>query len=169
MQDLILPDFLVSDPNQRYIVDYLYKLVEQLEFALNNISVDNLSDSLAEQIKALGVSVRKSSTTATEAQQKSAKTLTVSDVINSAQFQADQIGQFDQDNGIIIIQDDTMICYGKVNNGTSVTFPETYAAVPCVITTPETVPTATKNGFSVAESATFDYICIGRKEKIDGN
>lgn len=71
------------------INNYLIQFKETLEFILSNISTDNLSPALVEKLNSLGAEIEKNSEDTTEQiQQVSNKSITVSDVINSAAFDA---------------------------------------------------------------------------------
>lgn len=73
------------------INNYLIQFKETLEFILTNISVDNLSQDLIDRLNALGSDIEKShKEREEEIQQVSGKMLTVSDVINSSTYKADQ-------------------------------------------------------------------------------
>ena len=65
------------------IVSYLIQFKEILEFALTNISEENLSPTLANKLNQSGISIDES----VEVAQSSAKSLTVSDVVNSDIFE----------------------------------------------------------------------------------
>ena len=67
--------------------NYLIQLKETLDFALANISTDNLSQDLIEKLNTLGADIEKSVEERNEQiQQVTNKTLSVSDVINSPSF-----------------------------------------------------------------------------------
>lgn len=69
------------------INNYLIQFKETLEFALTNISPDNLSQDLIEQLNTLGADIEKSNEDRDEQiNQISNNTLSVSDVINSDAF-----------------------------------------------------------------------------------
>lgn len=71
------------------INNYLIQFKETLEFILTNISTDNLSPALVDKLNSLGAEIEKTTEEATEQiQQVSNKAITVSDVINSAAFNA---------------------------------------------------------------------------------
>lgn len=168
MLDLNRPDMNidVTDPSQAYLFDYLYKLVEQLEMVLDNLTVDNFSPTLAGQFEALTISASNSSTVAAEAQQRANKGITVSDVINSQMFiSALETVKSTGENGWVRTVDGTQICYGKVTESTTATFAQIFDSVPAVLTTPSHTVTATTGGFTVESAGTFDYIAIGRKEQ----
>ena len=93
--------------------NYLIQFKETLEFALMNISVDNLSQELVERLNALGADIQKNNEDMEDQlQQVSNKSLTVSDVINSEVFKAalpqeylvsaEQIQTSNEPNGINI-------------------------------------------------------------------
>lgn len=64
------------------LINYLIQFKETLEFALTNISEENLSPTLANKLNQSGISIDES----VEVAQSSAKSLTVSDVVNSDIF-----------------------------------------------------------------------------------
>ena len=67
--------------------NYLIQFKETLEFALTNISTDNLSPDLIEKLNVLGADIEKSiEERDDQIQQVANKTLSVSDVINSYAF-----------------------------------------------------------------------------------
>lgn len=71
------------------INNYLIQFKETLEFVLMNISVENLSPELKKELIALGANIEINNAEHNEQmQQIASKTLTVSDVINSAEFSA---------------------------------------------------------------------------------
>ena len=71
------------------INNYLIQLKETLEFVLTNISTENLSQDLIVRLNTLGADIQKSNEDREDQlQQVSNKTLSVSDVINSAAFKA---------------------------------------------------------------------------------
>lgn len=165
MLDLNRPDMNINvqDPTQAYIFDYLYKLVEQLEMVLDNLTIDNFSSTLSAQLEALSLSASQSSTVAAEAQQRANKGITVSDVINSPMFaSALDTVKTQGGNGWVRTVDGTQLCYGNAES--SVTFPEAFDSVPVVVTTPSMTVTATSSGFTVDEAGAFGYVAIGRKE-----
>ena len=93
--------------------NYLIQFKETLEFALMNISIDNLSKELIEKLNTLGADIKKSNEDKEDQlQQVLNKTLTVSDVLNSAAFKAalpqeylvsaEQIQSSNEPNGINI-------------------------------------------------------------------
>ena len=93
--------------------NYLIQFKETLEFALMNISIDNLSKELIEKLNTLGADIQKSNEDKEDQlQQVLNKTLTVSDVLNSAAFKAalpqeylvsaEQIQSSNEPNGINI-------------------------------------------------------------------
>lgn len=66
------------------IVNYLIQFKETLEFALTNISTDNLSPDLIKKLNELGADIEKSNADRTdELTQFSSNSLTISDVCNS--------------------------------------------------------------------------------------
>jgi hypothetical protein len=69
--------------------NYLMQFKETLEFALTNISTDNLSQDLIEKLNSLGADIEKSiEDRDDQIQQVSNQAITVSDVINSPSFVA---------------------------------------------------------------------------------
>lgn len=67
--------------------DYLIQLKETLEFAITNISTDNLSQDLIGKLNALGADIEKNvEESADQLQQVSNNALSISDVINSSAF-----------------------------------------------------------------------------------
>ena len=71
------------------LVDYMVQFKEILEFALMNISTDNLSPDLVAKLNELGANIEKSNEARTEEiAQVSNNSLTVSDVCNSDVFKA---------------------------------------------------------------------------------
>lgn len=67
---------------------FLIQFKETLEFILTNIGIDNLSDELITKLNTMGADIEKSNENVNEQMQQvvSAKTLTVSDVVNSDAF-----------------------------------------------------------------------------------
>ena len=71
------------------INNYLIQFKETLEFILTNISTENLSQALVDQLNSLGAEIEKTTEEASDQlQQVSNKTITVSDVINSRAFES---------------------------------------------------------------------------------
>lgn len=69
------------------INNFLIQFKETLEFALTNISTDNLSNDLIEQLNSLGAEIEQSiEERDDQLNQISSRTLSVSDVINSSAF-----------------------------------------------------------------------------------
>ena len=69
------------------LVDYLIQFKETLEFALNDISEENLSPELVSKLNSLGADIHQSKEDIKEeVAQKSFSTLTISDVCVSDQF-----------------------------------------------------------------------------------
>lgn len=76
------------------INNYLSQLKEQLEFLLTDIGEENLSDDLRSTLNNLGADIKqKDEERNAQIQQVSNKTLTVSDVVNSASFKASITGE----------------------------------------------------------------------------
>lgn len=72
------------------IINYLIQFKETLEFALTNISSENLSPDLLKRLNELGANIEKSdSNREEEIIQISNNSITVSDVINSDLFKAE--------------------------------------------------------------------------------
>lgn len=70
------------------LVNYLVQFKETLEFALTNISTENLSPELVNQLNELGANIEQSNKTREEeiAQVSAFSSITVSDVCNSQLF-----------------------------------------------------------------------------------
>lgn len=70
------------------LVNYLIQFKETLEFALINISTENLSPDLVNKLNELGADIKKSNETREEelAQLTTGSTLTISDVVSSNTF-----------------------------------------------------------------------------------
>lgn len=69
------------------VINYLIQFKETLEFALSNISTENLSSELIDKLNALGTDIARSNEErGNEVAQVATKTLTVSDVCNSDIF-----------------------------------------------------------------------------------
>ena len=118
MYDMLpFPNFLGKNTEEQVsqITNYLIQFKETLEFILTNISTDNLSQDLVNQLNSLGADIQKSvEDREEEIQQMSNKTLSVSDVINSPAFKtavstagpsqylvsAEQIQTSEEDGGI---------------------------------------------------------------------
>jgi hypothetical protein len=90
MVDLFqFPMFNASDSKElsAQITDYLIQFKETLEFALMNISAENLSQDLIVQLNNIGANIEKSiEDRDDQIKQVTDKTLSVSDVINSNAF-----------------------------------------------------------------------------------
>lgn len=71
------------------IVNYLIQFKETLEFALMNISTDNLSPDLVKMLNDMGANIEQSNENRAEevAQLSNNTTLTIADVCNSQMFQ----------------------------------------------------------------------------------
>ena len=141
------------------IRSYLIQLKEQLEFILTNIGSDNLSVALRQQLNKLGADIRTTQTETSNSVQRvesavSKQVLTVSDVINSTQYQA---------NGSLKLIDGTVICYGT--GAAEVTFGAEYSDVPTVITSPNIAATITTTGFTTDSTEAYSWLAIGRYEK----
>ena len=118
MYDMLpFPNFIgkTTEEQVEQITNYLIQFKETLEFILTNISTDNLSQDLVNQLNTLGADIQKSvEDREEEIQQMSNKTLSVSDVINSDPFKtalsaamptkylvsAEQIQTSEEDGGI---------------------------------------------------------------------
>lgn len=69
------------------IADYLVQFKETLEYAINDISIDNLSPELINKLNELGANIEKNkSASEEEIAQVSVNTLTINDVVESEQF-----------------------------------------------------------------------------------
>lgn len=76
------------------IISYLIQFKETLEFALNNISIENLSQDLINKLNALGADIKQSNENRDDQiTQITHNALTVSDVINSETFGAAVVGK----------------------------------------------------------------------------
>lgn len=77
-----------SEEKMSDIINYLIQFKETLEFALMNISTENLSPELVNQLNELGANIEKSNVDREEevAQLSKFSSITVSDVCNSALF-----------------------------------------------------------------------------------
>ena len=79
-----------SEEKIAQIYSYLIQLKEELEFQLMDISEENLSQKLVEKLNELGADIEKSNMEREDQMQQAiTKTLTVSDVLNSALFKAE--------------------------------------------------------------------------------
>lgn len=154
------------------IRSYLIQLKEQLEFILTNIGSDNLSVALRQQLNKLGADIRTTQTETSNSVQRvesavSKQVLTVSDVINSTQYQASIQGVKDAvaigENGSLKLIDGTVICYGT--GAAEVTFGAEYSDVPTVITSPNIAATITTTGFTTDSTEAYSWLAIGRYEK----
>lgn len=92
MLDILPYPRIVGDKTEEKIsslIDYLIQVKEELEFALRNISTDNLSDELIGKLNSLGADIQKSDEARKdELSQLNLDVLTVSDVINSSSFKS---------------------------------------------------------------------------------
>lgn len=71
------------------IVDYLVQFKETLEYAINDISTDNLSPELIRKLNDLGAGIEQAkSESEDEIAQVSVNTLTITDVCESEQFKS---------------------------------------------------------------------------------
>ena len=90
MYDMLpFPNTIGKTPEEQIaeINNYLIQLKETLEFALSNITEENLSQDLVERLNSLGADVEMSSEELDDQLSQIANnTLTVSDVINSSAF-----------------------------------------------------------------------------------
>lgn len=153
MIDIIRPDFVHVDESQRPIIDYLFRLCEQLEFLLSGIDED------VAKVSGNSLQITSIASKADEAQQKANRAISVSDVVNSQLFKAALDGRV---GDIFGGEDDTMVLYGTVSGSASETFAEEYETVPIVLTDSGQTVTATTTGFTVPTAATFHYIAIGQ-------
>ena len=87
---LPFPNINTSKAPEEQLIElthYLIQFKETLEFILANISFDNLSQDMIDELNSLGAEIKKNNANQEEQiQQVSQKTLTVSDVINSDAF-----------------------------------------------------------------------------------
>lgn len=84
------------------INNYLIQLKETLEFALTNISSENLSQELIDKMNSLGADIQKMDETNTEQiQSVSSRMLTVSDVLNSPGFAAHTQASMEYAQGLV--------------------------------------------------------------------
>ncbi|MBR2408916.1 MAG: hypothetical protein IKB07_08170 [Lachnospiraceae bacterium] len=173
MEHLIpYPNFRAADERSkvRQIEDYLYQLRETLELALTDIGPMNFSAAFRMELSNLGMEMQSVQTNAEESQQRvekvSTSQLTVSDVLNSEAYKESLKSVMSEgEDGYVGLPDGTRICYGNMNNGTTVTFKKEYSAVPVLITSPHVDVTITNTGFTTGESSTFSWIAIGRYEE----
>ena len=90
MYDLLpFPQITSQDPREQVkeLTDYLYRLREDLEFILMDISIENLSPELVEKLNSLGADIEmQREDHEDQLQQVSNQTITISDVINSPAF-----------------------------------------------------------------------------------
>lgn len=91
MVDMLpFPRIMGDTPDKQIVelVNYLVQFKETLEFALTNISTENLSPELINKLNDIGVNIERSTTERENelAQIKGKSGITVSDVINSASF-----------------------------------------------------------------------------------
>ena len=84
---LTFPHITATKPEEQVvqIKDYLFRMKEELEFALTNITVDNLSDELVAKLNSLGADIEKGNERQDEQIQQLNK-ITVNDVINDPAF-----------------------------------------------------------------------------------
>ncbi len=181
MEQLFRPQFTGATPeeNWRQLTDYLYQVMEQIEFAFDNISEDNLSPSLLDTLNKLGAGIDANATLTSETQSRvgSLDLITVSDVINSPLFTAAMASQATtlrgdmdtKDNavkqavlpvettGAITFPSGTQICYGTANGDTQ--FPKAFGSIPKVVG----YGTFTVSTTGITTTDTFDYIAIGEE------
>ena len=91
MVDMLPFPRVIGDTSEKQIaelVDYLIQFKETLEFALMNISTENLSPDLLRKLNELGANIEKSNTDREHeiAQVSKFSSITVSDVCNSEAF-----------------------------------------------------------------------------------
>jgi hypothetical protein len=90
MYDMLpFPDFngKTNEEKVSQIYNYLIRLKEDLEFILSNISTENLSQDLIDKLNSLGAEIEQGARDRDDQMvQVASKTLSVSDVINSAAF-----------------------------------------------------------------------------------
>lgn len=84
-----------SEQQIAHLVDYLIQFKETLEFALGNITTENLSPELINKLNELGADIQKNKDDKEEefAQLTGGSTLTISDVVTSNQFKEAVKGQ----------------------------------------------------------------------------
>ncbi len=91
MYDLLpFPQITATDPREqvKQVTEYLMRFKEELEFILTSSSVENLSPELIERLNGLGADIETSNVEREEQlTQMNARSLTVSDVINSSAFE----------------------------------------------------------------------------------
>lgn len=97
MQDIFpFPRVTGSTSEQQIasLVDYLIQFKETLEFALGNITIENLSPELINKLNELGADIQKNKDDKEEEfAQLTGSTLTISDVVTSNQFKEAVKGQ----------------------------------------------------------------------------
>ena len=89
MYDLPFPQITSQDTREQVkeLTDYLFKLIENLEFALTDISYENLSQELVEKLTSLGADIEmQKEDQKDQLQQVSNSSITISDVVNSPAF-----------------------------------------------------------------------------------
>ncbi len=166
------PNILAADDKNKIwqMETYLYQLYESLELALTDIGPANFSAAFREELSSFGLQMKDVQSNAEQSQQRVEKVsngqLTVSDVLNSEAYKAsiEEIKPEGAD-GYVKFQDGTMICYGTEDTSTIVTFRESYAAVPVLVTRPNVTATVTESGFTVDAASEFSWIAIGRYNK----
>lgn len=182
MRDLIYPNITAPDTvgQIQQIVSYLFQLKEQLEFILSNIGEENLSLELRKELNSLGAEIQLTQTDFNNNTQRmesvANKQLTVSDVINSSQYQASVQGIKDSvaigGDGYVKLIDGTLMCYGNSNADVMV-FSAEFSEPPVIITSPYMAVTATTTGFSLleenTEGITYSWLAIGRYTKEKGD
>lgn len=167
MEQLFRPQLVgeTAEENFRQLTDYLYQLTEQLEFILDNIGEDNLSQGLADKLNKLGANIDANATLTSEAQSRigSLDIITVSDVLNSPMFNsALNSVKPKEDTGVIEFPANTMICYGTLQ-GTTATFAKPFTSIPKVVTNSGSNVTVSVSGITTDEETTLDYIAIGEE------
>ena len=90
MQDIFPFPRIVGNTSEEkiaHLVDYLIRFKEILEFALGNISIENLSPELVKKLNEFGANIQQSREDKEEEfAQLTINTLTISDVCESQQF-----------------------------------------------------------------------------------
>lgn len=157
-----------DDANKlRQMESYMYQLHEALELALTDIGPENFSAAFRMELSAIGLQMQNVQTNTEQSQQRVEQVnkgqLTVSDVLSSAAYKASiEAVKSKGADGYVKLPDGTMICYGAETIATSITFHESYAAVPVLITSPNVTATVTVSGFTIDTASEFSWIAIGR-------
>lgn len=105
------------------LYDYLLRLKEELEFILQNIGSDNLSEEFQKKLSVLGIEVRTASSDAQDAQTIAKNSgITVDDVIGSEKFKASVKATADKSAELVAdtipnVADDRIGQWEKKNKG----------------------------------------------------